>query len=160
MRKEGANTFVDGDTTPPFGVHKVAEPNMTKLMQIAQGEFKALSQRGIFPLPDIVLVEGNRTRRRAIRMNIFSLIALDYAASYAPNVPHGERIVLRHKDLAVLPEGKRLPGERLEESNASLYNIEHLFRIDLVSHQLSCKNFQNRTILDLAVLLNEWSYTD
>ena len=90
-------------------------------------------------------------------MDIFGLIALDYATSYASNVPHGERVVLGHEDLAVLSQGVWLSGELCIESYTSLDHIEHFLNIDLGDHQLSCEDLQYGSSLDFAVLLYEWS---
>lgn len=57
MRQECADTFIDGDATPPLGIHEVAKPDMTKLVQVAQREFEAFGQRGFFSLPDVILIE-------------------------------------------------------------------------------------------------------
>lgn len=77
-------------------------------------------------------------------MDILGLIAFHDATCYTPDIVHGKGVVLWYEHLAVLPQGKFLPGEFLEESNAGLNNVKHFFKIDLLYHRLSCKNFQDR----------------
>ena len=107
---------------------------MTKLVQVAQREFEALGQRGVFSFPNIILIECDWARWRAVCVDIFGLVALNDAASHAPNVLHGKRVVLRHEDLAVLPQGVWLSSELCIESYTSFYHVEHLFKVYLGNH--------------------------
>ena len=134
MRQESADSLVNAQVIPPLESDCVSEPAMTQLVKVAEGKLKALGQSGLLLLPNVTLVKSNGARRWAVSVHVLCFVSLDNTTCYTADVLHGEIVVLRDKDLTVLPVREGLACEVLVECDARLNHIKHLSNVDLVNY--------------------------